>query len=350
MSTITRGLSLALILALCGCGLAVAQEKQDSGSKIQVPDGTPKEILKFLQTQRPTSAADIEALVKGAEKVLNHPQAKDEHKSKAGTIAIGALYMGSTRHGMEARFEEYTAKVIKEQPGSDLAGTAAAYRWVKKNFKQGKIAEGGVDELWQLGKDYSKNELVGQLFAMAAQQIQDEKEAEAFLKKAIAALGAESETAKQMQGMLINKQLVGKEMDIVGPTLKGDSFNIASLKGKVVLVDFWATWCGPCIREMPNVKSAYEKYHDKGFEIVAISLDNKREALEKYVQQEKLPWTQIIFSEEKDMGWKNPLAKKFGITGIPATFLIGRDGKVIARDLRGEALEKAVKAEIEKGQ
>lgn len=348
MSTISRGLSLALVLVLCGFGLAVAQEKQDSGSKIQVPDGTPEEILTYLQKQRPTSAADVEAIVKGAEKILSHAQAKEEHKSQAGTMAIGALYMGSTRFGMEARFDEYTTKVIKDQPGSDLAGTAAAYRWVKKNFKQGNIAEGGVDELWQLGKDYPKNGLVGQLFSMAASRIKDEKEAEAFLQKAIAQLGADSDTGKRMQGMLINKQLMGKELEIVGPTLKGESFNIASLKGKVVLVDYWATWCGPCIGELPNVKAAYAKYHDKGFEIVAISLDNTREDLEKFVKEKELPWTQIIFTEKKDMGWSNPLAKKYGVNSIPATFLIGRDGKVIARDLRGNALEAALKAQFEK--
>ena len=112
----------------------------------------------------------------------------------------------------------------------------------------------------------------------------------------------------------------------------------------MVLIDFWATWCGPCIAELPNVIKAYENYNDEGFEIIGISLDNAKDEdkLKAFVKDKKMTWAHAFDGQ----GWGNALAKKFGITSIPATFLIGKDGKVVASNLRGPALEKAVKKEL----
>ena len=124
-----------------------------------------------------------------------------------------------------------------------------------------------------------------------------------------------------------------KEKDFAGQPL-----SISGLKGKVVLVDFWATWCRPCVADMPNVAAAYEKYHDKGLEVVGISLDESKEALTKFLAAKKYAWPQFFDGK----GWDNKLGQQYGIRSIPATYLLDKDGKIIAKDLHGEELIQAI--------
>lgn len=122
----------------------------------------------------------------------------------------------------------------------------------------------------------------------------------------------------------------------------GKTFSLSANKGKVVLIDFWATWCGPCVAELPNVLKAYEKHHAKGFEIIGISLDSDQKKLETFVKQKHMTWPQYFDGQ----GWQNKLAQQYGVNSIPATYLVDRQGNIIASGLRGENLETAIAAAL----
>lgn len=124
--------------------------------------------------------------------------------------------------------------------------------------------------------------------------------------------------------------------DFAEKDIKGAPISISQYKGKVVLVDFWATWCGPCVAELPNVQAAYAKYHPKGFEIVGISLDQSADKLKSFITEKNMTWQQYFDGR----GWESKLGKKYGVNSIPATYLLDGDGKIVAKNLRGPALER----------
>lgn len=124
--------------------------------------------------------------------------------------------------------------------------------------------------------------------------------------------------------------------DIVLPNPQGETKKLSELRGNIVMIDFWAAWCGPCRRENPNVVRLYNKYHDKGFEIYGVSLDRSKDDWIKAIEKDGLTWTQV-----SDLSYFNSeAAQTYGITSIPATVLLDKEGKIIARNLRGQALEE----------
>jgi thiol-disulfide isomerase/thioredoxin len=135
--------------------------------------------------------------------------------------------------------------------------------------------------------------------------------------------------------------LVGKPLTIAGRTSTGGSFSLADYKGKVVMIDFWATWCGPCIGELPNVKKAYKDYHDKGFEIVGVSCDDNDNDLNAFTKDNGMTWVQLREKSQTEAENWHPLAKKYGVDGIPAMFLVDREGILRFVDAR-DGLEKKV--------
>ena len=147
--------------------------------------------------------------------------------------------------------------------------------------------------------------------------------------------------ATRFEGKIRFADLVGNEMKVEGLYLDGTEIDWASYRGKVVLVDFWATWCGPCIGEIPNMTKMYEKYNAAGFEILGYSIDDDLDRLHKFEEDRKLPWKtasrKLTQDAEKDYVI---ISEYYGVNAIPTMVLVGKDGKVLSTKARGAELER----------
>jgi thiol-disulfide isomerase/thioredoxin len=129
--------------------------------------------------------------------------------------------------------------------------------------------------------------------------------------------------------------------DFSQPKADGKLLKLSDLKGKVVLIDFWASWCGPCRKENPNVVKTYQKYADKGFTVLSVSLDKDKNAWLEAIKKDNLLWPNHV-SDLKS--WSNEAAQLYKVSGIPFTVLVDKEGKIIQTNLRGEALESTLKS------
>ncbi len=134
-------------------------------------------------------------------------------------------------------------------------------------------------------------------------------------------------------------KLKTEPLDLKFTALDGTEIDLAKMRGKVVLLDFWATWCGPCVQEVPNVVEAYEELHPKGFEIIGISLDKDKAKLESFIKEKGVAWPQYFDGK----GWQNEISSRFGIQSIPAMWLVDKKGMLVETNAREELEERVEK-------
>ena len=269
--------------------------------------------------------AAIDAYVKA------HGDAKD-----AGDAIFEAADLAKTlgRNDGALRFADL---YLKQFPDGAYAGQMRMARAVALR-SSGDVA-GAQKTLEAIIEQSGDNvsDLVAAVTTLADMLVENGKKDEAIelIGVCVASHGTVRGLKEHLNGMVKNYELIGTEPTAIGQNdTTGKPIDLAAYKGKVVLLDFWATWCGPCIGELPNVLAAYEKFHGKGFEIVGISLDEDRAAFDKFIVDRKMTWRHQCDGK----GWKNEVAVAYGVQSIPATYLIGVDGKIVAMGLRGEQL------------
>ncbi|RLT02550.1 MAG: TlpA family protein disulfide reductase [Planctomycetota bacterium] len=330
-----------------------------------LPKGTPEELMAFVEklkqvNPRPSSREEMmrylgevaKVQVQAADQILSQIKPSDDLYDDAAKLKLESLMMLGRMGDEKAAADMATfAQTLINSPSPELAKEAK--RLVLVSEAQQMFATGTLDrgpELVQktaaiLAADPNDPQSAGLAMQLAG-ALEQMPGGESLAQAAYKAFGpilatSTNERVRAMgdsfAGTLRRLSLPGHPMEITGTLLNGKPFDQKSLVGKVVLIDFWATWCGPCVAEIPNVLQQYEKYHDKGFEVIGISLDQDREALEKFVAEQKVPWP-ILFEKPEGDGWQHPLSTFYGISGIPTVILIGRDGNVITLNARGEKL------------
>ncbi len=152
------------------------------------------------------------------------------------------------------------------------------------------------------------------------------------------AVDANEKTAAGARGRLAQQALGAATLDWNFTDVSGAGFQAEHLRGKVVLIDFWASWCPDCIREMPRVIEAYQRYHAQGLEVVGVSADNSKEALTAYTKKHAMPWPQYFDGK----GMDNALAAQYGVRGIPEMWLVDQSGHVVATGLHGDDLDQRI--------
>jgi thiol-disulfide isomerase/thioredoxin len=339
---------------------------------LTIPSGGAKEILEFLlkldqvslEENTPEAIGELvrvqQKIIEGADKLLAQPDL-DEKTRLTGIMlkwSASIVLVKLDDPGAEERFLALAESLISDKNPS----VARMARVQLKQLDIGRTVNAliagkakSTDKLLQdldvilreAGLRYEQFKLVLEV-AKVLESLEKYDDAakiyaaleQAFAKSSEPALAEAAAEVAAKAGTRLG--WLGKQAEVKEMRRDGQEFDLSEYKGKVVLVDFWATWCGPCLAELPNILENYKKYHDRGFEIVGISLDSDQEKLDKFFKEHDLPWPTLwnpkIAEEIVEDPLSHPLAKKYGVDSLPHTLLLDQQGKVVSIDVGGKRL------------
>jgi thiol-disulfide isomerase/thioredoxin len=367
------GLFAAVVLVIVASVMAFAADEEKSQEKspekpsdvFAVPEGTPDELLAYIERVK-AAKPDVQALeavkdfrakqsraiATAADKILAAKPTPEQLEA-----AVGAKVMALTAM-MQLGDKEAAAKLEALPAELKKAGHAKMARDVQAFVLQRRLMEArGADAktITELAKSIEAFLQEGPLdpgciqLAYAATQVAelsgDNKLAASVYQEMGTILAKSDDTriadlGEKLQGAARRMELVGKPLELEGVTSGGEPLKWSDYRGKVTLVVFWATWCGPCREEIGHLREYYKDYHDRGFEVVAVSVDEDREALKEFLAKSEIPWTVVVDQAREDDSKGQPMGTRYGIIGIPEAFLVDRAGKVVSTEVRGPQLGK----------
>ena len=319
-SSVLSPLAMALAL-LAWNGPAIADEPKNVGEIQSAHDrALIRDLLSYLAKNPKADDVD-QAYMKVFDKVIEHDWFADNE-------AVAKKYLIEHPEGPVRSLAQIVTTMGRAQAGH-YAEALASF-----NALMGGL--GGSDQ-----EEFASN--FADTLANSAMAAGEHEVARRVYQSLLKKFGGESPNlAQKVKDEIARLDRVGTTAPGVAVNdLNGSTLRLEDLRGKYVLVDFWATWCAPCVVELPRLQAAYARYHAKGFEIVAVSLDEAKSAVVDFARARKLPWKQVHNATAN-----GDLVEAFGVRSIPATFLISPEGTIIRLELRGQALDRALEALI----
>jgi len=307
---------------------------------------SPIELVDFIfdMQDKPKSIQSrpgfAEAIVEAASRILS-AEAKEKHREIAAQATFDVLHEKACL-GDEKADKDLTAFVqeLKEEKNEKIAAEVQFFLLERKAIDVDELpvdqVPGLLDELKAFFTDnkLSKRHLrLASSTVKAINRLEDGDKREEYFQQFGELFGkSESKDLARYGKKLVQKpkvktpppDLTGKPLELSGVTALGTEFDWSVYRGKTVLVLFWATWCGPCRQEMPQIKALDERLSDRGFEVVGVSLDGNQEALAKYLEENAINWTNLVGKEVRD------ITKKYSIRAVPTMILVDREGNVVA--------------------
>lgn len=288
-----------------------------------------------------------DSLIADYEGTAAESQLHSARDAKLTLLSIGANIKSAE---YAARRDRFYRELFQAEYDSHTAANASVQRFVTEHLAKAEIDSHTAEALARHVTAHPDCDMNVQLYMTTVERLANEGQLATALQTgtqglslcashaAVAGLEAELNRLRAE-----NPGVPGTTMQFTSPTLRGQRFDLSSMRGKPVLVVFWATWCPACVKETPNIKSCYQRFHGEGLEVVGVSLDVDREKLAGFVNEQQLPWPQMFSNHPGNEAWNNPIAKYYDVQSIPQAFLLDENGTIVAGHLqRRSQIESAI--------